>query len=1108
MTGDIHEFWLRTMEKHVRMVKYPHDAYKCGIYALDQVGHALQLDFDRGRLLKTRSKKEGFSLAELEVISADYNLGLVGVARTAGSATIPYPSVVHWRQEHYAAIVERLEDNLFKIADPSAAGVLYLTAEEINAEATGYFLVPKTLAQREFTPVPLQEALQVIGRATACPPEDWEDGCGGSGGGGSGGGSGGGNGGGSGGSGGGVGGGGGGLGRRLVTPSGFGGGGGDPSPKPPGCLGCGGTSGGGGGAGGGAPGDPCCETNEAGMITWKVSEPYLNVLLTDTPLFYRPSKGPAVNLTLTYKMRGSYQPYYGFGSKFSHPWQSNVTPDGSGYSCRIALPGPTELDFTFASPTATTASRTYRSPALLTRTFSGGFINAFYLQFPDGTKYSYETDDGFGVFYLNKITAPDGYSLVIARDTAVHGEKITTITDGDGGIITFYYEDPTYDNLVTKVTAPGSRQATFQYQVTQYSRNLTSITDAAGIQSTLTFDSTYGIDPTSISTPYGTTYFERPGIAYSSWDRALIVTLPTGAREAYLLIDAYYGGDIPAFATSQLPTSTPFAITGYDYGTIETTSRDERNTFYWSAKQYAALSNTNITTMTWAEFKQARIRHWLWKLDPSSLNHVDTLNHEQLPSPDGGLTEGAITWYDYDGKSYTAPYMRGTRMEPAVIARVQPDGSTTWTWFQRNGWGRATKEIERWVENGSARTRTNTYAWSSDGLDLLEHRFGSSEGEHLEVGYGYDVSVPRFPVRMTNALNEITHFTYYPDKQLKTAQYPSGLLTNNILTSGYVTATIDYFGSTPFRTNSFTWEYGRIKTHTSPRGLTTTNTYDALDRLTRIDFTNGANMAFAYTNGSGVKLLHRTYMKNEIGAVTRWEYNSLAQVAREFDPLDRITAYGYCSCGTLDRVTNALGSGLDLVTAFVYDMQGRLTETYGPGGINLTNVYDSWGRVTRVKDALGTKTNIFDNLGRLVRVDKAFGQEQRVLYNNEGLIRTNIDSGAVSTIMNYDNLHRLTTRTVGPGTETFAYSPNVWGPTSYTDQLSKVTTTAITSLVGRPKKSSLASQQMSSRTILLETSRLSATANPKSRSGVMTSMAAFRARPMLRIPRYSATPTI
>jgi hypothetical protein len=52
------------------------------------------------------------------------------------------------------------------VNDPSAFGRLFLTAEEINAEATGYFLIPNTVATTDLIAVLSAEASRVVGSVT------------------------------------------------------------------------------------------------------------------------------------------------------------------------------------------------------------------------------------------------------------------------------------------------------------------------------------------------------------------------------------------------------------------------------------------------------------------------------------------------------------------------------------------------------------------------------------------------------------------------------------------------------------------------------------------------------------------------------------------------------------------------------------------------------------------------------------------------------------------------------------------------------------------------------------------------------------------------------
>ena len=92
-----------------------------------------------------------------------------------------------------------------------------------------------------------------------------------------------------------------------------------------------------------------------------------------------------------------------------------------------------------------------------------------------------------------------------------------------------------------------------------------------------------------------------------------------------------------------------------------------------------------------------------------------------------------------------------------------------------------------------------------------------------------------------------------------------------------------------------------------------------------------------------------------------------------------------------------------------------------------------------VSDALGSTTNTYDNLSRLVNVSNAAGQVQAVAYDVADRVTQATDANGVSVTSTFDNLDRLRTRTYpDTGVEAFGYTAKIAGPTSYTNQLSKV----------------------------------------------------------------------
>jgi hypothetical protein len=151
-------------------------------------------------------------------------------------------------------------------------------------------------------------------------------------------------------------------------------------------------------------------------------------------------------------------------------------------------------------------------------------------------------------------------------------------------------------------------------------------------------------------------------------------------------------------------------------------NRQERNTFYWNAQQFAPIANlsSNLAGFDWAQFKLSRIRHWLAATaSDTSYTHWDTLSSQQEPSPDLGTTEGQLTWYDYVGKPAGVDYERGVQTLPSVIARVMPDSSTWYQYFTRNTNGLPTHLTEAWMSGGSVSTRTEGFGYAANNLDLV-----------------------------------------------------------------------------------------------------------------------------------------------------------------------------------------------------------------------------------------------------------------------------------------------------------------------------------------------------------------------------------------------------
>jgi hypothetical protein len=89
---------------------------------------------------QARSPDNGYSLADLSALAASWPHRLV--RRTPGS-DIPVPSVVHWRVNHFAAIVDERE-GVYRVVDPTFGTDLFVSRAALDEETSGHFLVPES----------------------------------------------------------------------------------------------------------------------------------------------------------------------------------------------------------------------------------------------------------------------------------------------------------------------------------------------------------------------------------------------------------------------------------------------------------------------------------------------------------------------------------------------------------------------------------------------------------------------------------------------------------------------------------------------------------------------------------------------------------------------------------------------------------------------------------------------------------------------------------------------------------------------------------------------------------------------------------------------------
>ena len=594
--------------------------------------------------------------------------------------------------------------------------------------------------------------------------------------------------------------------------------------------------------------------------------------------------------------------------------------------------------------------------------------------------------------------------------------RLTSVTDADGRVTTLSYTNSNH-SLITGVTDPFGRTSVLRYDS---AGRLTNATDVAGLSSGFKYHSRSWI--TNLSTPYGNTTFQLVDNAITNSDgavtnydilRAIRVVDAAGGTNIYILRN--YSDFV------QQPPVPSIGSVLFDYGGVR-----YRETFHWGPRQAAGLP-LDMTTYTASDYLKARMRHWLHGTtncnDETFISQ--TLSLEVEPSPDGA-TQGQATWYSYDGMG--CGYHEGTNSLPAVVARLLPNSTYGWVpWYaayERDALGRATNVTDTYSTGYDDWPLTRAAQYVYNGSDLA--RVIGPQGENL-AGYAY---TNHLLLRATNAVGDVTSYTWDAKERLTSLRTPAGLTRTNLyFTSGsytnFVQTAIDLEIS---RTNSYTYTNDLVYTHTDERGLTTTSLYDKLSRLT-----NSANslgtISYVYDKLDLVRVVDR------LGFSTSYAYDALRRRTAETNALGRATLYNYCTCGALDSIRDAAGH----YTYFTYDDAGQLIQSAYPDGYTVNFSYDLLGRLTNTTDSAGISlTNWFNNQNQLYAVQDAAGLRSLLAFDVEDRVTNRWDANGLSIGMMYDNLGRLLSRWYpDSGLEDFGYSAR--GLVTYTNQLGYVT---------------------------------------------------------------------
>ena len=154
------------------MQERPEISFRCGPLALLRI--VLAAEPEKAREVTpiihvSASTQRGFSLQKVAELSQKIGLNYQ-MARRANGAAYIVPSVVHWKVGHYAALI-RQEGDRYLLQDPTFRNDVWATQTALDAETSGYFVVPAGKLPAGWSPVEFAEGGTVWGKGNVGGPD-------------------------------------------------------------------------------------------------------------------------------------------------------------------------------------------------------------------------------------------------------------------------------------------------------------------------------------------------------------------------------------------------------------------------------------------------------------------------------------------------------------------------------------------------------------------------------------------------------------------------------------------------------------------------------------------------------------------------------------------------------------------------------------------------------------------------------------------------------------------------------------------------------------------------------------------------------------------------
>jgi len=727
----------------------------------------------------------------------------------------------------------------------------------------------------------------------------------------------------------------------------------------------------------GATTDACADN---GMCAPNADLLMASLNLNDTPVGYKPQKGPDVHVRVSYNHVDTIQPaspnYSNLGPRFTHTFLSYIQDDPTTWLpsnpvIRYAMGGGQVNYYTQTSGYNSSTGLygpEYQGGAVLERIPATSTVTSYTLTLKDGTVETFGHLDGASTWprrvFLTKVTDPQGNYLTLAYDGS---NRITTITDAESRVTNFCY-DPTRSNcstyagtslLISQITDPFGRSAVFSYD--SYGR-LTSIEDVLGITSSFTYDGNPGADGgadggadpgdpyfiAELTTPYGNSTFVG-GADFSANTRWLELTDANGNTER-----VEYNQTNSAIGATE--STTPTGIT------VENGKYNKYNSYYWDKYVWPTYG-----TGGGKDYTKSVITHW-------------TMGGGGVPSGVAASVKRPLenrVYYTYPGQNTNAPDIQGSYDQPAAIGRVMDDSSTQLSTFTYNSVGYPLTAVD-------PLSRKLVYTYASNGVDVTEVQRQISSTPTYATLAQYTYNTLHEPLTYVDAASQTWRYCYNSAGQLTQAVDPANYSSGSSCSGGgygSVGTRPNYDGTG--RLSSVTNAAGNTQVSytypgtcstsgaincdlptsiTDSEGRAVSYTRDALDRVTTTTYPDGTTDVDDWTFQSGTYVgtpsLEVRKHTDRLTRATTYAFDANRQLTSVTDPLSHTVSYAYFADGTLNTLTDQNSH----VTTWVIDGQSRPTSKTFADSTAITYGYETTtSRLKTVTDALSqVKTFAYD----------------------------------------------------------------------------------------------------------------------------------------------------